>query len=71
MKEQQKTDKEIKEIVFRDIKNGEYLSPAILLKMVKMVLAEEVGAIYRFERDGLKLSFVNGQKFRIKIEEIK
>lgn len=71
MKEQQKTENEVKEIVFRDIKNGEYLSPATLLKMVKMILAEEIGAIYRFERDGLKLSFVNGQKFRIKIEEIK
>lgn len=71
MEEQQKTENEVKEIVFRDIKNGEYLSPATLLKMVKIILAEEVGAIYRFERDGLKLSFVNGQKFRIKIEEIK
>lgn len=64
-------DKEIKEAVFKDIKDGEYLSPAMLLKIVKMILAEEVGAIYRFERDGLKLSFVNGQKFRIKIEELK
>lgn len=64
-------DKEIKEIVFKDIKNGEYLSPAMLLKLVKMILAEEMGTIYRFERDGLKLSFVNGQKFRIKVEEIK
>ncbi len=71
MKGQQKTENEIKEIVFRDIKDGEYLSPAMLLKMIKIILAEEVGAIYRFERDGLKMSFVNGQKFRIKIEEIK
>lgn len=71
MKERQETESEVKEIVFRDIKNGEYLSPAALLKIVKIILAEEVGAIYRFERDGLKLSFVNGQKFRIKIEEIK
>ena len=71
MKEQQKTENEIKEIVYRDIKNGEYLSPAMVLKMIKIVLADEVGAIYRFERDGLKMSFVNGQKFRIKVEEIK
>ena len=71
MKVQQKTENEIKEEVFKDIQDGEYLSPAMLLKMVKTILADEVGAIYRFERDGLKMSFVNGQKFRIKIEEIK
>lgn len=64
-------DSNIKETVQEDIRGADYVSPAALLKMVKMILAEEMGAIYRFERDGLKISFVNGQKFRMKTEEIK
>lgn len=61
----------IKDEMLQDIQEAEYISPAVLLKMVKAVLAEEIGATYRFERDGLKISFINGQKFRMKIEEIK
>lgn len=62
---------DIKAISQNDIRNAEYISPAVLLKMVKTILSDEMGAVYRIERDGLKLSFVNGQKFRIKVEEIK
>lgn len=64
-------DKDIKEIADKDIKVAGYMSPAEMIKMIKMILAEEMGAMYRIERDGLKIKFVNGQKFRIKVEEIK
>lgn len=64
-------EQEIKDGTWADIKDAEYISPAALLKMVKVILADEIGAVYRFERDGLKISFLNGQKFRLKIEEIK
>ncbi|MDE6690499.1 MAG: hypothetical protein K2K04_00865 [Clostridia bacterium] len=64
-------EQDAKEITWEDVRGAEYISPAVLLKMVKAILAEEMGAVYRFERDGLKISFVNGQKFRLKIEEIK
>lgn len=63
-------EQKIKDIAWADIKNAEYISPVVLLKMVKTVLAEEIGAVYRFERDGLKISFINGQKFRLQIEEV-
>lgn len=64
-------EQDIHEVVQNDIRKADYISPAVLLKMVKTILADEVGAIYRIERDGLKLTFCNGQKFRIKVEEIK
>ncbi|MCM1545808.1 MAG: hypothetical protein NC033_02105 [Clostridiales bacterium] len=64
-------EKDIKAEMQDDIRGADYISPAVLLKMIKSLLAEEVGAVYRFERDGLKVSFINGQKFRVKVEEIR
>ncbi len=47
----------------------DYVSARLLLKIIKPILAEELIAVYRFDREGLKLSFPNGQKFKLKIEE--
>lgn len=64
-------EQKIQTEMWDDIKDADNISPVALLKMVKSILAEEMGAVYRFERDGLKISFINGQKFKLKIEEMK
>ncbi len=46
------------------------ISPRYLLKLIKPILSEELVATYRFDREGLRIAFPNGQKFLLKIEEL-
>ena len=49
----------------------ELISPRGLLNVIKPIIADELVAKYRLERDGLKVTLLNGQKFMLTITEIK
>lgn len=46
------------------------ITPWYLLTLIKPILADELVAKLRFDREGLRVKFCNGQKFRIRIEVI-
>lgn len=46
------------------------ISSRYLLNLIKPILAEELVANFRFDREGLRIAFPNGQKFLLKIEEL-
>lgn len=49
---------------------NEKITPWYLLTLIKPILADELIAQLRFDRAGLRVKFCNGQKFRIRIEEL-
>lgn len=49
----------------------EKITPWYLLTLIKPIIAEELVAKLRFDRTGIRINFCNGQKFHLKIEEIK
>ena len=46
------------------------ISSRNLLNLIKPILAEELVATFRFDREGLRIAFPNGQKFLLTIKEI-
>ncbi len=46
------------------------ISSRYLLNLIKPILAEELVATFRFDREGLRIAFPNGQKFLLKIEKL-
>ena len=64
MDEQKVTEK-------KDEDTPEVITPWYILTLIKPIIREEFIAKCRFDRAGIKLSFCNGQKFRVKVEEIK
>ena len=48
----------------------EKITPWYLLTLIKPIIADELLAKLRFDREGIRINFCNGQKFRLKIEEI-
>lgn len=49
---------------------SEIITPRYLLNLIKPILSDKLVAKFRFEREGLRITFCNGQKFLLKIEEI-
>lgn len=52
------------------VKKSEKFSAWYLLNLIKPIIADELVANFRFDREGLRISFANGQKFRLEIREI-
>lgn len=55
---------------FTQDKEPDKISPRYLLSLIKPVLADELVAKLRYDREGLRIAFCNGQKFRVIITEI-
>ena len=51
--------------------SNETISPWRLLTTIKPILADELVANLRFDRSGIRIAFLNGQKFHLTITEIK
>ena len=48
----------------------EKITPWYLLTLIKPILSDELIAKLRFDRNGLRIAFPNGQKFHLQIDEI-
>lgn len=48
----------------------EKITPWYLLDLIKPILADELIAKLRFDRNGIRIAFCNGQKFHLTIKEI-
>lgn len=49
----------------------ETITPWRLLTIIKPILADELVANLRFDRNGIRIAFRNGQKFHLTLNEIK
>ncbi len=56
--------------ILNDKNEVEEISSRYLLNLVKPIIAEELVATFRFDREGLRIAFPNGQKFLLTIKEI-
>ncbi len=48
----------------------EVITPWYLLNLLKPIIRDEIIAQFRFDRTGIRMKFVNGQKFHLTINEI-
>ena len=46
------------------------ITPWYILTLLKPLIADELVATLRFDREGLRIKFPNGQKFRLYIKPI-
>lgn len=62
---EEKTTTEIKEEDYPKV-----ITPWYLLTLLKPIIKDEIVAQFRFDRTGIRMKFVNGQKFHLTINEI-
>ena len=48
----------------------EKITPWYLLELIKPILADELIAKFRFDRSGIRITFSNGQKFHLTVNEM-
>ena len=51
-------------------KNNTKISVKDLTEEISLLIKEEIVATYTEEEDALQIHFINGQNFRVKVEEI-
>lgn len=58
------------EVTIQSEEKIEKITPWYLLNLIKPILADELIAKLRFDRNGIRITFCNGQKFKLTIDEI-
>ncbi len=61
---------EEKNDIEKETAQDDKITPWYLLTLLKPIIADELLATFRFDTRGLRLTFPNGQRFRIRIEEL-
>ena len=57
-----------------ELKENDYpeiIAPGYILEMIKPFIREEFIALRRYDRTGIRMKFLNGQKFHLTVTEIK
>lgn len=54
-----------------DINNNKEISPRHLLNLLMPIIKDELIAQCRYDREGIRIKFVNGQIFHLTVSEIK
>lgn len=57
-----------------ELKENDYpevITPWYILEMIKPFIREEFIALRRYDRTGIRMKFLNGQKFHLTVTEIK